>query len=304
MTTERIQRILVPTDLSDFSKAAAAWAAMFHRCLGSRVTLLYANQPYVPVDILGGPTAYALQTNPEFRQSISEGLSAFATECFPDFVASVDTLLVDDAPAHAIIDMANKIDADLILMGTHGRRGWRRALLGSVTEDVVRATDRPLMSVPASLVAPGVPKIAKILCPVNFTEIGLQALAEAVALAAAFAAELLVVHVANLVDQPFLKHVEEDFAAWVEPGIRHRCKYSQIVARGDAAEQVLKIAEQMGADLIVIGAQHKRFTDTTIIGTTTERVVRFAKQPVWTIVSRAEAVTYDVQRRTMAATAG
>jgi len=297
MTTERIQRILVPTDLSDFSKAAAGWAAMFHRRLGSRITLLYANEPYIPVDILEVPAAYILQKEPEFLQRLSERLNAFATECLPDCASSVDTLIVDAAPAQAIVQTANKIDADVILMGTHGRRGWRRALLGSVTENVVRATDRPVMSVPASLATPGGPNIAKILCPVNFTDIGRQALEEAVALAAAFAADLLVVHVADVGDYPFRTDLEQDFAAWVEPGIRHRCRYSQIVAQGDAAEQVLKIAEHAGADLIVIGGQHKRFSDTTVIGTTTERVVRFAKQPVWTVVSRAEAVAHDAPRR-------
>ncbi|HEV7240727.1 MAG TPA: universal stress protein [Thermoanaerobaculia bacterium] len=285
------QRILVPTDLSDFSKAAARWAAMFHRRFGSRITLLYANEPYAPFDVLEGPAAYALQSAPEFRQRLAEELTTFAGECFPDCGSSVDTLMVDAAPAQAIVDTAEKIDADVILMGTHGRRGWRRALLGSVTENVLRATDRPLMSVPASFATPAGPKIAKIVCPVNFTDIARQALEEAVVLAAAFDAELLVVHVADLVD--CLTHDEEDFAAWVEPGVRKRCRYSQIAARGDAAEQVLKIAEQAGADLIVIGAQHKRFSDATVIGTTTERVVRFARQPVWTVVSHAEARSHQ-----------
>lgn len=295
------QRILVPTDLSEFAKAAAAWAAMFHHRFGSRITLLYANQPYVPFDVLEGPAAYSLQNGPEFRQRLTDELGKFATACFPDCGSSVDTLMVDDAPAPAIVDTANTIEADAILMSTHGRRGWRRALLGSVTESVLRATDRPLMSVRASFATPGGPKIAKIVCPVNFTAIGRQALEEAVILAAAFNAELLVVHVADLME--CLTHLEEDFAAWIEPGIRKRCRYSQIAARGDAAEQVLKIAGDAGADLILIGAQHKRFSDATVIGTTTERVVRFAKQPVWTVVSRAEALTHDVQSEPLAATA-
>lgn len=303
MTTELIQRILVPTDLSDFSKSAAAWAAMFHRHLGSRITLLYADEPYVPFDVFEGPAAYVLQTQPEFRMRLSDELKKFSAECFPDGESFVETVIVDGAPAQAIIDTANKIDADVILMGTHGRRGWRRVLLGSVTEHVVRVTDRPLLSVPASA-NPSGPKIEKILCPVNFTEIGRQALDEAVALAASFAADLLVVHVADLTDEPAFTHLEEDFTAWVEPGVRQRCKYSQIIARGDAAEQVLEIANQAGADLIVIGAQHKRFSDTTIIGTTTERVVRFAKQPVWTVVSRAAAFIHDVDRPAAAVMAG
>jgi nucleotide-binding universal stress UspA family protein len=300
MTTE-LQRILVPTDLSDFSKTAAAWAAMFQRRLGSRITLLYANQPYLPVDVFEGAGAYAFLNAPELRQRMSEELDRFATECFTSCGSGVDTLIVDAAPAQAIVDTAEKVDADVILMATHGRRGWRRALLGSVTEDVVRATERPLMSVSASFLTPAGPRIATVLCPVNFTQIARQALEEAAALAGAFGADLLVVHVADLADEPYLTHLEEDFATWIEPGVRRRCKYSQIVARGDAAEQVLQIAGQAGADLIVIGAQHKRFADATVIGTTTERVVRFAKQPVWTVVSHAEAVAPDGPVRTLVA---
>lgn len=74
MTTETIQRILVPTDMSDFSKSAAAWAALFQRRLGARVTLLFASEPYVPFDILAGPAAYLLQRQPEVRERMIEEL--------------------------------------------------------------------------------------------------------------------------------------------------------------------------------------------------------------------------------------
>lgn len=157
MTTERIQRILVPTDLSSFSKSAAAWAAMFHRHFDSRITLLYADEPYVPFDILEGPAAHVLQTQPEFRMRLFGELEKFSAECFPHDESFVEAVIVDGAPAQASIDTVNEIDADVILMGTHGRRGWRRMLLGSVTEQVVRATDRPLLSVRASA-TPGGPE--------------------------------------------------------------------------------------------------------------------------------------------------
>jgi nucleotide-binding universal stress UspA family protein len=172
-------------------------------------------------------------------------------------------------------------------MGTHGRRGWRRALLGSVTEQVLHQSQTAVMSVPA-LRSDGAAKIRKIVCPVNFTPIGRQALEQAVVLAQEFAAELLVVHVADLLDEPFLSHLEDDVAAWIEPGVRSRCRYSQIISRGDAAEQVLAIAGTVGADLIVAGAQHRRFSDTTVIGTTTERILRFAKVPILTVFSPAQ----------------
>ena len=293
------QRILVPTDLSDFSKGAAAWALMFQRRLGSRITLLYANQPYFAVNALEGPAAYALPPTPDVTERMEEELSEFRRECFHGEEGGVEVRMEDAAPADAIISTAKAIDADLVLMGTHGRRGWRRALLGSVTESVVRAIDRPLMSVPATSSAPA---IGRILCPVNFTPIARQALDDAVALAAIFDAQLLVVHVADAMDQASVRSVELDFAAWVEPGVRNRCTYSRIVAHGDAAEQTLGIAERESVDLIVIGAQHRRFTDTTVIGTTTERVVRFATRPVWTVVSREVEKDTNTPHYSMAGT--
>lgn len=293
MSAELIQRILVPTDLSDFSKTAAAWAAMFHWRFGSRITLLYANEPYLPIDVLEGPGAYVLLNTPQVRQRMSDELSRFAAESFGECRSAIDSLVIDDAPANAIIDIAEKIDADVILMGTHGRRGWRRMLLGSVTEKVVRNTRRRVLSVPASL-PDTAPRIATVLCPVNYSDIARQALEDAVTLANAFDAELLVVHVADKSEHPYSTHLEDEFMAWVEPAVNGRCKFSRLVARGDAAEQVLKLATEMRADLIVIGAQHRRFSDTTVIGSTTERVVRFASQPVWTVVAHAEQVRKDL----------
>lgn len=304
MSIPLIERILVPTDLSEFSKSATRWAALFQRRLGSRITLLYANEPYYPIDIIEGPAALAMQSSPEFRERMRAELARFARECFPDPTTTPETMMIDAGPAQAIVDAASGMDADLILMGTHGRHGWRRALLGSVTERVVRAAECPLMSVPPTLEPQREPKIAKILCPVNFTGIARMALEEAAGLAAAFDAELLIVHVADRVSEPFLAHLEEDFAAWVEPGIRGRCNYSQVVARGNAAERVLEVARQSEADLIVIGAQHKRFSDTTVIGTTTERIVRSAIQPVWTVTSRVEAVTHEVHVGPVVTTVG
>jgi nucleotide-binding universal stress UspA family protein len=298
-----IRRILLPTDLSDFSKAAAAWALMFHRRFGSEITLLFANQPYIPMDIMGGPAAYSPQNEPDYRHGIAEELRKFAAESLPE-VEKLQTVILEMGPADAIVRTADKIDADLILMGTHGRQGWRRALLGSVTEHTLRATSRPLMSVPAFLGTPMQPTISRILCPVNFTDVGRLALEEAAGLAESFLAELVVVHVVELADEPFLTHLEQEFAAWVEPGIRDRCSYRQVVIRGNAAELVLATADETGADLIVVGAQHKRFRDATVIGTTTERVVRFARQPVWTVVSPVEATNEEQMKRNTAVPAG
>lgn len=282
MSEPSFQRILVPTDLSDFAVPALRWAAMLERRLGASLTVLFANQPYIPFDVMEGPAAYALQNTPDFRERLARDLRDYVATHLPGLAPRVETRVVDDAPARAILDAAKDLDADLIVMATHGRSGWQRVLLGSVTERVVHLADRPVLCIPPDTGHRGQPAIGKILCPVNFTDIARTALETAAGMAEAFDAELLVAHIAETGDDADLSH---DFEAWIEPHVRSRCRYSRLVASGDAAEETLRLADDAAADLIVVGAQHRRFKDLTVLGTTTQRVVRFARRPVLTVTA-------------------
>jgi nucleotide-binding universal stress UspA family protein len=196
----------------------------------------------------------------------------------------VETLVMQDAPARAIVAAAREMRADMIVMGTHGRHGWRRAILGSVTESVLHDTDRPVLTVTPGIVASG---IKRVLCPVNFTYIARESLRSASSIASAFGAELVVMYVAEGVQPPQLPDVEAAFNLWVDPAVRGRAQYRlSVVSEGNPAERVLDTAGNIEADLIVIGAQHKFFSDATVIGTTTQRITRFARCPVLTVVRR------------------
>lgn len=277
MSTASLQRILVPVDLSDFSAVALRWAALFQRRLGARLTVLYASQPWIPIDIMEGPAAYALQTSTEFRERMDRDLREYVETHLQAGHDAVETRIVEDSPAQAILSTAESIDADLIVMGTHGHTGWRRALLGSIAEKVVHHTDRPVLCIP-----PGASEtIGKILCPVNFTPLARVALEHAATLAETFDAELLVVHVMDTSDPD--AGIEGEFAAWIEPHVRSRCRYAHVLASGNAAEETIRLANDAHADLIVLGSQHKRFADASVIGSTTERVIRFAKRPVMAV---------------------
>ena len=276
-----LQRILVPTDISDFAGNALRWADMLRRRLGAQLTLVYANEPYIPFDVIEGPAAYLLQHEPEFRERLTRELHDHVQRHLPEAGAAAEPLIVDKAPAQAILETAESIDADLIVMGTHGRTGWRRALLGSVAEKVVHHTGRSVLCIPAD--AP--PSIGKILCPVNFTPIARVALEQAAMLAETFDAELLIVHVTDAIDHA--SDIAGEFAAWIEPHVRNRCRYSHVLASGNAAEETIRTAHGAHADLIVLGAQHKRFAGATVLGITTERVVRYARKPVWAVPTPA-----------------
>lgn len=298
MDTIGYDRILVPTDMSEFAKLAVRYAALFQERLGSALTIMYADEFYFPVDLLELPMGYYLENAPETKEKLAEQLSAYTKTTVPH---GAETIIVQDAPARAVVATARDMRADLIIMGTHGRRGWRRALLGSVTETVLRDTDTPLLTVAPTLMKDAAPKISRILCPVNFTRIARESLAHACSVAQAFGAELIVMYVAEEIDEEQVPHVETAFSNWVDPQVRKNCRYTQLFLRAeDAAAKVLETAQQMEADLIVIGAQHRLFYDATIIGTTTERITRFAHCPVLTVIRKA-SIEEHIDEKTLVA---
>jgi len=283
------ERILVPTDMSDFATLATRYAAVLQERLGSRITLLYADETYFPMDVLEIPLGYYLENAPETKEKLHQRLREYADATLGGL--PVETMVATDSPARAIVRTAKEMRADLIVMGTHGRRGWRRALLGSVTETVLHETDRPVLTVTPGILEDGaIPKIRRVVCPVNFTYVARESLHHAAAMAQAFDAELIVVYVAEGVQPPQLPEVEAAFSLWVDPAVRGRERYTlSVVGEGNPAERVLMTAADVGADLIVLGAQHKFFSDATVIGTTTQRITRFARCPVMTVVRKAKA---------------
>lgn len=287
MNTSPIQRILVPTDLSDFSDLAMQYAQLFQRRLGSQITVVYAEE-FTFVFTGEYPIGYYFEDVTEVKKHASKLLHNWVKT----HVAStcpVATMLIDDIPGRAIVRTAEDVNADLIIMGTHGRHGVRRAILGSVTERVLRDSDRPVMTVlPKAAPTDADVNIRTILCPVNFSDVAREALENACALAGAFGAQLIV---ANVIErgESVPAGIDERFRAWVDPLVRGNTSYEAVVVSGDPATRMLEIADQTRSDLIVLGAQHKLFSDSTVIGTTTERITRFARQPVLTIVRRPVA---------------
>jgi nucleotide-binding universal stress UspA family protein len=278
-----IQRVLVPTDLSPQSIVALRYARLFVERFAAKLTLFYADPILFAVDPVGTEPPLVITTRPEHLDRLREEIRVYGAETLSGLeyeVAAVAGQPIRDM----ILREAEVVAADLIVMATHGLSGWRRAILGSVTEGVLHAVAAPVLSVSRSADRPRPsPSVTRILCPINFTDVAHDALGYAAHLAAAFDGELVVVHVVEA------SEIEEDIRNWIPASIRERCTFREIVLRGGAAERVLDCAEDLGADLLVIGAQHKRFRDETTIGTTTERLVRFARLPVLSVPRAVKA---------------
>src|SRR3974390_1717143 len=147
---------------------------------------------------------------------------------------------------------------DLVVLGTHGRAGVSKLLMGSVAERILRQSTCPVLTVGPNVSAePGsVAEIHTILCPIDFTAESLVALPHAVSLAEDNQARLYLMHV---VPAPVSKYVEAALLArlmaLVPPEANLWCEPKAYVESGDAGDRILEQAEELGVDLIVLGVR-------------------------------------------------
>jgi universal stress protein A len=138
------KRILVPTDFSEPAERALAVALMLASQFDSKLTILHAN--WLPALAYAGYAEGVYWPTDDMEKAARKALDdtlARARERYP----AAEGLLETAEPSRAILDTARDLGADLIVMGTHGRHGVSRVLLGSVTEKVVRLSPIPVMTI-------------------------------------------------------------------------------------------------------------------------------------------------------------
>jgi nucleotide-binding universal stress UspA family protein len=278
-----IKRILVPTDTSEASRVSLDYARLFAEKFAAELIILYADPLAFPIDALTGVPAPFVSTG-EDLVLLEKEVRAYADASLAG--KSYQVVVIGGQAIPMILHHAHECAADLIVMATHGLRGWRRTILGSVTEGVLHGARCPVLSISRTDRQPhlGKASVTKIVCPVNFTDVARDALRTATQLAERFGCELVIAHV---IEGEAVSNKEDDeqrIRRWIAPEVQKNCTYREIVLRGGAAERILDCVEDVGADFLVIGAQHKLLRETTVIGTTTERLIRFARCPVLTVV--------------------
>lgn len=284
MTFLKPKNILCPVDLSPVSDSILRWAGLFARTLVAPVEVLYADWWEPPRYFTEAQIQELNSQEQAGEKALRAELSALAQAALTD-VAPYNVTVVEGHPTQRILERAAELMTGLIVMGSHGRTGMARLRLGSVAEDVVRASVCPVLIV-KSVKDPGrLPTIENILCPVNFTSLSQQCLELSSELASAFGARLWVAHATGHEEaQP--DEVRQRICDWVPQEIRGRCEISEVVRQGDAAEQIVLMAREHSADLIVMGGQHRPFLEFSTLGTTTERVMRHSLASVLVIPER------------------
>lgn len=145
-TVKSFKHILVTTDLSPESLSAVSYAGRLARNEGAALTLCYVPPTLATAYSHITPPADLVAMDAEVRQRAAEKLDEWCSRHLKN-VRKVDTALGDGLAHEEICRIAKEIDAGLIVIGTHGRRGFSHALLGSVAERVLRDAPCPVLVV-------------------------------------------------------------------------------------------------------------------------------------------------------------
>jgi nucleotide-binding universal stress UspA family protein len=298
-----IRRILCPVDFSDHSRRALDHAIAIARWYKSTVTVLHVFSA-APLATFGpGPVVFEpIVLTPVDRDRLLADVKAFAErESVPGI--TVTAVVREGNTAGQILEQATSLKADLLVIGTHGRSGFERFVLGSVTEKVLRKVGCPVMTVPTRLpdaVPTGPVLYKRVLCPVDFSESSLHALKYAVSLAKEADGTLAVLHVVaheieytpgieytrRMTLEDFLKEREEILEKRLQEvvaGLPKSCRVESLMTPGKPWREVLRIAQEKQSDLIVMGVQGRGAADLLLFGSTTQHVVREAACPVLTL---------------------
>lgn len=141
-----VRHILAPVDLGDASRSALRYVRFLAKSSGARVTLFYADAGYT-LQSYDHIVAGRYDLDPEEASLLEASVREYADPFFDGVPYEVIVAAAD--PSRAIPRIAREIGADLIIMGTHGRKGLARAISGSVADSVIRIADRPVVAVPA-----------------------------------------------------------------------------------------------------------------------------------------------------------
>ncbi len=293
-----IRRILCPIDFSDFSRRAVNHAVAIATWYESTVTLFHI----VPVDpvVTDMPDGALLRSGADRHIDVA-ALQAAMQQFSESAVAGrvpVECELAHGSTATEILAKAEALPADLVIVGTHGRSGFERLMLGSVTEKVLRKAACPVMTVPRdSADADTDPSFLfkRIVCAVDFTDSSMRALRHAISMAQEADAALTVVHVIEIPadghEMPALDgYVAEAqttararLSSAIPEEVRAYCTIDTVMPLGKPYREILRVANERKANLLVIGVHGRGAIDRMLFGSTAQQLVRMASCPVLTL---------------------
>lgn len=287
----RIERILCPVDFSEFSTRAYDYAQSLARHYQAKLFLQHV------VDFI--PANYAYYPPASYLDKIFQWACVEARKQLQEFAKShtrngvqPECLVHEGGATGAILSFAEAQMVDLIVMGTHGLKGADRVLLGSVADKVLRKARCPVLVIPKpghAVAAPegaeGSVQLRRVIFCTDFSDHSQRALEHALSVAAEFGAELTLLHVLD--DIPSSANIQEAIAKattqldkLIPPESSKAGKIKAMVRIGRAYEQIIQLALEIQADLLIMAVRGRGALDLAVFGSTTYRVIQLGSCPV------------------------
>jgi nucleotide-binding universal stress UspA family protein len=285
----QFKRILCPVDFSDFSVAAYHYALSLAEHYKTSVVVLHAVElrryPYADYAAAAGDFA-------RFCEALCEGGKVKLGEFLKHHARpgiEAQGIVEQGNASDLILSYAKTHDVELIVMGTHGRRGLDRLVLGSTTDRVMRRASCPVLVVSdashnAMTTGPeGRHRLRRILYCTDFSNNSERALGYAISAAEEYDAELTMLHVAEgplaRVEASALIATRTEQLGKLVPG-KTGLKVKTVVKFGKPYEEIVQLARDSETSMIAMTARGGDALDRAVFGSTTYRVIQLGPCPV------------------------
>ena len=285
--------ILCPIDFSEFSARAYRHALSLAEHYRARLVVQHVVElwQYPCADFAASVKLYD-----DFCESLCEKgkkrLQEFVNNNAHDGIQAELVVQNGSDALESILSLAQAREADVIVMGTHGRRGYDRLMLGSVTDRVMRRAPCPVLAVccpPSDTVAAGaegdIHHLSRILFCVDFSENSERALEYAMFVTTEYDGELTLLHVLEEGDSPAkteeaMATATEQLDKLIPQERRQTLKIKTAVRVGSPYRQIVQFALETQIELIVMGVRGRGALDLAVFGSTTYRVIQLGSCPV------------------------
>lgn len=305
-----IDRILFPTDFSESSRQALPFAVALAETHDAELHLLHASvlhasDPANPSHHF--PEMESLTS--ELEERADARMKEIVSEHAPEPLAVVREQRRGISAPPVILEYVEEQDIDLVVMGTHGRRGLRHLMLGSVTEEVVRRAPCPVLTAREQEEPAAVAGFETILAPVDFSEHSELALEHAVGLAREVDADLQILHVVEEITYPDFYYpapaTGEQMASEIRDRVSERLqealgRIEELGVRAGVhvvedrpAPGIADFAEETGADLVVVGTHGLTGVKRALLGSVAEGVIRRSVPPVLTVKTSGRSLVAE-----------
>ena len=291
-----METILVPIDFSPASLYPIQWAKFIAQRTNASIHFVSVHNFAYPVATALMPPVIGPEA--EIREQLHRDLQTVAIS---QKVLQASFHVRAGRPFDQICQTASEIQADLIVLATHGRTGWERAFLGCTVERVIRHAPCPVLV--ARQTRAGLKhelRLRKIVVPVDFSDCAAHGLRYAVGLAQWFGAELSLLNVVKLHHDlpPVVIYSPSKLSRWArEIATAHMedlvnaidfggVKFETAIKIGSPVQKVCRYARRFGADLIVTSTHGRTGLPHILIGSTAEQIVRYARSPVLVVPTR------------------